>query len=165
MHAPLGVYAVLGNHDWWYGAPRVRAAFARAGIRVIDDQAQRIERSGGAFWIAGISDYTEGPHDVRRTLGQVSDGAPVLAITHNPDVFPEIPARVSLTLAGHTHGGQVALPLVGALVVPSRYGNRYAAGPIVESGRHLYVTTGIGTSMIPVRFGVPPEVVFLEVSR
>ncbi|MDQ3282646.1 MAG: metallophosphoesterase [Acidobacteriota bacterium] len=165
LKAPLGVYAVLGNHDWWLDAPRIRRDFEFAGIRVIDDRAVRLERAGGAFWLAGISDYTEGPHDVRATLAQITDDAPVIAMTHNPDVFPEIPPRVALTLAGHTHGGQVALPVVGALVVPSRYGSRYAAGAIVESGRHLYVTTGVGTSLIPVRFGVPPEIVFIEVSR
>jgi len=79
-----------------------------------------------------------------------------------PDVFPEIPERVSLTVAGHTHGGQVYLPLVGRPVVPSRYGQRYAIGHIVENGRHLFVTPGLGTSIIPVRFLVPPEVSVLE---
>ena len=71
---------------------------------------------------------------------------PLILITHNPDIFPKVPPRVSLTLAGHTHGGQVNLPVVGRLVLPSKYGQRYAMGHIVEGGRHLFVGGGIGTS-------------------
>jgi predicted MPP superfamily phosphohydrolase len=92
----------------------------------------------------------------------VSDDAPVIVFMHNPDLFPEIPARVTLTLAAHTHGGQVRLPFVGRPIVPSIYGQRYAAGHVVEDGRHLFVTTGLGTSIIPVRFLVPPVVDILE---
>jgi predicted MPP superfamily phosphohydrolase len=82
-------------------------------------------------------------------------------LTHNPDVFPEIPDRISLTLAGHTHGGQVNLPIIGRLVVPSQFGQRYAYGLVEENGRKLFVTSGIGTSILPVRFRVPPEVALL----
>jgi hypothetical protein len=88
----------------------------------------------------------------------VSDDAPVLAFTHNPDVFPHVPARVALTIAGHTHGGQVVLPLLGRPLVPSAYGQRYAIGHVEEDGRHLFVSSGLGTSIFPVRFGVPPEI-------
>ncbi|MDQ3754676.1 MAG: hypothetical protein M3371_08095 [Acidobacteriota bacterium] len=84
-------------------------------------------------------------------------------MTHNPDVFPRIPPRVALTLAGHTHGGQVNLPLLGRLVVPSSFGARYAIGHVEEDGRHLYVTPGIGTSILPVRFRVKPEITLLKI--
>jgi predicted MPP superfamily phosphohydrolase len=80
---------------------------------------------------------------------------------HEPDTFVDIDDRPSLTLAGHTHGGQVRLPWLGRLVVPSSYGERFAAGHVVENGRHMFVTTGVGTSIFPVRFGVPPELVIL----
>ena len=158
LSAPLGVWAVLGNHDWWYDAPRVRSALESVGIPVLEDTATRVGSDGCSFWLVGIGDFWEGRHDVRGALRQVSDPAPVVAFTHNPDVFPDVPARVSLTIAGHTHGGQVYIPLVGRPVVPSRYGERYAIGHVVEDGRHLFVGTGIGTSIIPVRFLVPPEV-------
>ena len=92
------------------------------------------------------------------------DAAPIVLLTHNPDVFPDVHARVALTLAGHTHGGQVRLPIVGTPIVPSRFGARYASGHVVEGGRHLYVATGTGTSILPVRFRVPPSVVVLTVS-
>lgn len=86
-------------------------------------------------------------------------------LVHEPDVFPELPSNVALTLAAHTHGGQVDLPMLGRLIVPSRFGQRYAAGWIEERGMRMFVTTGIGTSIMPVRFGVPPEVVILDVNR
>ena len=83
-------------------------------------------------------------------------------MAHEPDLFPSIPERVSLTLSGHTHGGQVKIPFDGRPIVPSRYGDRYAYGLIVENGRRLFVSSGIGTSILPVRFLVPPEISILE---
>lgn len=162
VHARLGVYAVLGNHDNWYGSAVVTAALTRVGIRVLSDSVVRLDLRGGGFWLAGLQDFVSARPSIDGTLSQVSDESPVIVITHSPDVFPWIPARVSLTLAGHTHGGQVNLPGLGALIVPSRYGQRYASGHIRESDRDLYVTTGIGTSIIPVRFRVTPEIVALN---
>lgn len=120
-------------------------------------------RGEGSFWLAGISDFWEGPHNVQLAVQQIPHQVPIIAFTHNPDVFPEIPSRVALTIAGHTHGGQVQLPIIGRPIVPSRYGERFAAGHIVEAGRHLFVSTGLGTSILPVRFRVPPEISILTV--
>lgn len=164
LQAPLGTYAVLGNHDWWDDAAKIAKALTAAGIVVLDDQTRRVARAGGAFWLAGLADFWERAPDVPKVLGTVSDAAPVIALTHNPDVFPELPSSLALTLAGHTHGGQVNLPLLGRPVVPSRYGQRYAYGAIEEAGKQLFVTSGLGTSIIPVRLAVPPEVVVLTVT-
>lgn len=163
LEAPLGVYAVLGNHDWWDGAAAIRTALTQAGAAVIDNQARRIGRPEGDFWLLGIGDDWEGRPKIDEPLATIRDSLPVIAFTHNPDLFPAIPARVTLTLAGHTHGGQVAIPLVGRPVVPSKFGERFAYGHIVEDNRHLYVTGGLGTSILPVRFRVPPEVVLLTI--
>ena len=162
LAAPLGVYAVLGNHDWWFDGARTRRALEAERIPVLDERAIPLARGECVFWLAGVGDFWETAHDVGRALATVPEDAPLLVATHNPDVFPDIPPRVSLTLAGHTHGGQVWLPLVGRPIVPSRYGERFAIGSIVEAGRHLFVTPGIGTSIVPVRFLVPPEVSVLE---
>ena len=159
LEAPLGRFAVLGNHDWWDDAPGITAALRQAGITVLDEELVRIARPGGALWLAGLADLWEGRPDPAALLAGVSDAAPVLVLSHNPDVFPLVPARAALTVAGHTHGGQVKLPLLGRPVVPSEHGQRFAYGHVVEEGRHLYVTAGLGTSILPVRFGVPPEVV------
>jgi hypothetical protein len=168
LRAPLGVFAVLGNHDYAMNGPRVRGALGAAGITVLEDESVRLGGGNGGpgadapFWIAGVSDLLRAPHDLLGALAMVTDDAPVLLFTHNPDLFPEVPPRVSLTLAGHTHGGQVRLPFFGRPIVPSIYGQRFAAGHVIEDKRHLYVATGLGTSIVPVRFLVPPEIVILE---
>lgn len=162
LSAPLGVYAVLGNHDCWFDCGRVARALEAAGVRVLENSAARVESGGRAFWLAGVADlWTQRP-DIAAALRQVEGEDPVLLLTHNPDIFPGVPARVSLTVAGHTHGGQVNFPLVGRPVVPSRFGQRYAMGHVVEGGRHLFVSGGVGTSIIPARFRVPPEIVILN---
>ncbi|MBS1791130.1 MAG: metallophosphoesterase [Acidobacteria bacterium] len=164
LKARIGVFAALGNHDWWYNASRVKMAFEEVGIKVLDNQTIKLEQNGKAFWLAGFADKWEGNPTVIETLKQIADTSPIIAFTHNPDLFPEIPNRVALTIAGHTHGGQVALPLVGRLVVPSKFKQRYAAGHIIEGGKYLFVTTGVGTSIIPVRFRVPPEIAVLTIN-
>jgi len=162
LSAPAGVVAVLGNHDGWFDHDRVRGALETSGVRVIEEASTRIETPAGPLWFAGISDLWTGRHDIAAALSSVrDDGASVVLLTHNPDVFPFVPGRVALTLAGHTHGGQVRLPLIGRPVVPSQFGQRFAAGHVVEGGRHLLVATGIGTSILPVRFRVPPTVTLL----
>ena len=162
LRAPLGVFAVLGNHDCWFDCGRVARALEAAGVRVLENSAARVESGGRAFWLAGAADlWTQRP-DVDGALRQVETEDPVILLTHNPDIFPRVPARVSLTVAGHTHGGQVNLPLVGRPVVPSKFGQRYAMGHVVEGGRHLFVSGGVGTSIIPARFRVPPEIVILQ---
>lgn len=150
--------AVLGNHDWRLGGPRVRRALEAAGFRVLDNEVVRIERGGCAVWFAGLADLGTRHPDLRGTLARIPSSETAIVLSHSPDVFPNVPARVALTLAGHTHGGQVRLPWIGTPVVPSRYGGRYAAGLVEEQGRRLFVTSGIGTSMVPVRLGVPPEI-------
>lgn len=161
LRAPLGVYSVLGNHDWWYNGPRVRRALEANGIKVLENEAIRIDVRGNPLWLVGLADLWTRPQSIDETLVKVPEGEPLIALTHNPDIFPQVPQRVPLLLAGHTHGGQVRLPLIGTVVQSSRFGDRYVAGHVVENGHHLFVTTGIGTSIVPVRFGVPPEIVLV----
>ena len=190
LKAPLGVHAVLGNHDWWdesevqqrrAGPTRAGRALEAVGIPVYENKAVRLEKNGKPFWIAGLGDqwafwprddeydafvrrgkksYT-GVHDLPKTLAQVTDDAPVILMAHEPDIFPQVPERVALTLSGHTHGGQVRV-FGYSPVVPSRFGNRYVYGRIVEEGRNLIVSGGLGCSGLPVRFGSPPEIVVVE---
>ncbi|MEA2290066.1 MAG: uncharacterized protein QOD55_2063, partial [Solirubrobacteraceae bacterium] len=158
LQAPLGIYAVLGNHDWLDDGERVAAALRAAGITVLENEAV----SAGPVWIVGLADATERRPDVAGTLNAVPGDAPVIVLSHDPDLFPQIPDRVALTLSGHTHGGQVAMPLLRRPRIPSRFGERYARGHVVEHGRHLYVTSGFGTSGWPVRLLAPPEAVILR---
>jgi uncharacterized protein len=187
LKAPLGVHAVLGNHDWWSDLAAMRArkgptathrALAEAGIPLYENKAVRFEHKGQPFWLAGLGDqwafygrrstapdgtvvrYT-GVDDLDGTLAQVTGSAPVILMAHEPDIFPRVPARVSLTLSGHTHGGQIQVAGF-APVVPSRYGRRYRYGHIVEGGRDLIVSAGLGCGAIPVRIGTSPEIVLVE---
>jgi predicted MPP superfamily phosphohydrolase len=157
--APRGMFAVLGNHDWYAGARRIADALGEIGATVLEDSAA--PAGEGGLWVAGVGDYRVRGARVDRALMPVPEGAPVLLLSHDPDPFPTVPERVSLTLAGHLHGGQVRIPGLRRPFVPSHYGDRYLHGHVVEDGRHLHVSSGIGTSGLPVRFLRPPEVVSL----
>jgi len=168
LTAPLGTWAVLGNHDWWQDAIGIRTSLNAVGIPVLENDAVLLGAAGAQFWLAGLGDQRayrlghgrfRGVDDLPRTLAQIRTDDPVLLMAHEPDIFVRMPARVALTLAGHTHGGQIRLPLIWPAFVPSKYGARYAYGHVVEDGRHMVVSGGLGTSFIPARLGVPPEVV------
>ena len=160
-----------------------RVALERAGIKVYENDVMRLEKAGRAFWIAGLGDQIallprrgtgrprwQGVDDLTGTLAKVGDDAPVILLAHEPDIFPRVPARVALTMSGHTHGGQVRMMGYSPLV-PSRFGNRYVYGHVVEpvSGgaagqtSSLLVSGGLGTSIAPIRCGVPPEIVLVEI--
>jgi uncharacterized protein len=168
LTAPLGTWAVLGNHDWWHDAIGIRTSLNAVGIPVLENDAVLLGTEGARFWLAGLGDQRayrlghgrfRGVDDLPRTLAQIHTDDPVLLLAHEPDIFARMPERVALTLAGHTHGGQIRLPLIWPAFVPSKYGARYAYGHIVEDGKHMIVSGGLGTSFIPARLGVPPEVV------
>ena len=161
IRAPLGRVAVLGNHDWRSGGEIVRGALARAGIAVLENQARRLREARVPLWVAGLADPTERMPDVASALVDVPEHAALIVLSHDPDLFPSIPERVALTVSGHTHGGQVDVPLLRKKAIPSLFGDRYAAGHVREQGRDLYVTRGVGTSSWPIRFRSRPEVVVL----
>jgi len=168
--APLGTWAILGNHDWWFDLFGVRRVLADVRIPVLENDAVMLGAQGQRFWLAGIGDQLahrlghgryRGVDDLPGTLSRVGTDDPVLLLVHEPDIFPRVPARVALTLAGHTHGGQIRLPLIWPAFVPSKFGARFAYGHIVENDRHMIVSGGLGTSIIPARLGVPPEIVHI----
>jgi predicted MPP superfamily phosphohydrolase len=161
LDAPLGTVAVLGNHDWHEGAKRIAGALRHAGIPLLDNDAIELERG---VWVAGLADAGTRVARIGEALAAVPEGAPCILLSHNPDVFPRVPARVALTLAGHTHGAQLNVPLLRGRMVPSRFGLRYAGGLVEEDGRRMYVSRGIGTSGLPVRLGASPEIAVIELS-
>ena len=158
LDAPLGTISVLGNHDWRSAGIRMRGALVAAGITVLENDAVRLDGPRGPFWVAGLDDMRHRTPDLGVALRDVPADAPVIVLTHDPDMFPHVPRRVALTLAGHTHGGQVAIPLLRRPLLPSHYGERYAGGHVVEHERHLFVSSGLGTSGLPIRLLAPPEV-------
>ncbi len=164
LSAPLGVYAILGNHDWWYNGEKVRRALEENGMHVLEDEVAEVKWHDQAFWLVGLADLWTRPQHIGETIAKVPTGATIIALTHNPDIFPRLPQSVPLLLAAHTHGGQVNLPLIGTPIVPSRFGQKYTGGHVFENGHHLFVTTGIGTSIFPIRFRVTPEIVILAIN-
>jgi len=165
--APWGRIAILGNHDWWYDGPAIEAELRRANIPVLENNAIRIARPAGPFWIAGLADMASkrARHSVPAALQDVPSDEPVIVLTHWPDPFVRVPARVALTLAGHSHCGQVNLPLLGRPVAASPGARRWPCGLYDVGGRLLFVTGGLGTSVVPVRIGAPPEIVILTLTR
>lgn len=172
LKAPLGAFAVLGNHDWLHGplpgmpsddAKGVRDALVAANIRVLENQAVRLVKDGQGFWVAGLADQIAGPAgqggvaNLPATLAQIADAAPVVLLAHEPYIFRKTPKRVSLTLAGHTHGGQINIPYIQARY--ARVFDDLVYGHIVDDDRHLIISGGLGTSHLPVRFNRPPEIV------
>ena len=160
LHAEHGVIAVLGNHDFYNDRSRTRRALEANGILVLENETKTIELAGHPVNIAGLGDLYVGYSWPERAFAKAGQG-PIIAVVHEPDFFVRHHEEPAITLAGHTHGGQVRLPFLGRPIVPSDYGERFAAGHIVEQGQHLFVTTGVGTSIYPVRFGVPPEIALL----
>ncbi|GJE40328.1 metallophosphoesterase [Methylobacterium persicinum] len=179
LRAPLGTYSILGNHDWWDdehtqvslgGTPQVRRLLEARGIPVLQNDALRLTKDGKPFWIAGLGDQEpfkgrmEGMDDLPGTLAKLTDEAPTILMAHEPHIFPQVPDRVALTLSGHTHGGQVRLfgrsPAIRRIA-----GHDLSYGHCTIGGRHLIVSGGFGVSRLPVRFGVPPEIVMVELGR
>jgi predicted MPP superfamily phosphohydrolase len=150
----LGVFAVLGNHDHWRNAAEARAALAAIGIRVLDNAAA----NAGPLAIGGLDDDYTGEDDLPATLDAMRrlTGARLM-LSHSPDPFPSVPPEVGLMLAGHTHCGQIRLPLIGPIATESRYGKRYVCGRIDEGGQTLIVGAGLGTSILPLRLGARPD--------
>jgi uncharacterized protein len=175
LRAKYGVFAVLGNHDSWSPDLKVDAALKGAGFKVLQNEVAIIEKDGAKLRILGLIDHLkinnwrEFSLDVRRVLESSEQTGDVIVLEHSPDILPVITGELSvskdlrLMLSGHTHGGQIWLPIVGRPVVPSSYGQKYAAGHIRENDLDLFVTTGVGESILPFRFMVPPEIAVLTI--
>lgn len=159
LAARAGVYAVLGNHDLWTDRELVQRGLEAAGARVLVNAGEEVSTPGGPLYVAGLDDAWSGHPDDARAMASHRAGLPTILLQHEPDPAAERAndARLLLQLAGHTHGGQVRLPLIGAPVLPL-YGRRYVAGLYAVGRSHLYVTRGIGVIAPPVRFNCPPEV-------
>ena len=170
LKAPLGTWAILGNHDWWHDIEGVRKALRDVRIPAMQNEAVLLGEKGNRFWLAGLGDQLAhwigpsqfiGVDDLPGTLKQLTTDDPVILLAHEPDIFVRVPEHVSLTLAGHTHGGQIKLPLIPPIWAPTEY-LRFAYGHIVERGRHMIVSGGLGCSKVPMRLGVPPEILRID---
>lgn len=147
-------YAVIGNHDGWQGKSKVISSLEKNKIKVLLNENICFEK----FCIAGVDDMQTGKPDLNKALNNVKQ--PVILLSHTPDIMPDVPDSVNLTLCGHLHGGQIRLNR--ALIVPSAYGLKYADGFVNDNGKKVYTSKGLGTSILPVRLNCPPEIVVIE---
>ena len=162
LQAPLGVWAVAGNHDHgrYRGIGPYVARLEGAGIAVLVNRGAPVRPD---LHLAGLDDYRNGRPDLDATLGDRPATGATLLLSHNPDVLPEVPTDVGLTLSGHTHGGQVVLPGVGALYTSSQYGDRFLAGWVAGPARG-YVSHGLGVTSLPLRVNCPAELTILDLA-
>lgn len=170
-----GVFVVLGNHDDLHDGKAVTAEFERVGYTVLDGRLDVIERNGAKLRILGLRDHLSIVNwsrlsaDAKQMLAESEATGDILVLEHSPDVAPAITGEhlisndLKLMLSGHTHGGQIWLPVFGRPIVPSSYGQKYAAGHFIENGLDVFVTTGIGTTLLPFRFMVPPEIAVVTI--
>ena len=175
MKAKYGVLAVLGNHDGWHGDENVREALNSIGYRVLENQLISLDKDGARLRILGLKDHMKldswftFDNTTRRAVRDHGGSGQILVLEHSPDIFHVLNYHKTLgddfklMLAGHTHGGQLWFPIVGAPFVPSSFGQKYNAGHIREDGKDMFVTTGIGTSLLPLRFMMPPEIAVITV--
>ena len=150
------IISVLGNHDCWYDKNRVTRVLEKNGIIVLSNSNTKFKN----IYIAGVEDLQTGNPDVKKALAG-TQGKRIL-LTHSPDIYYDVKSDVDLILAGHVHGGQVRLPFLGALVVPSEYGNKFSYGLIQETQNKMFITKGLGTSILPIRFNSIPEIVVIN---
>lgn len=160
FEAKYGVYAIIGNHDWWYDEKKVRAEMERIGIKVLENEVESIQVRGETVWLWGIEDYWKKRQVPTDVLGKIPNKENIIAMTHNPDSLLKTPSEISLMLAGHSHGGQVNFPFYGAIAFVND--PRFMADEAVVDEKHIFVTTGVGCSGPQIRFGVPPEIAVLQ---
>ncbi|MCD9187285.1 MAG: metallophosphoesterase [Pyrinomonadaceae bacterium] len=175
FRARYGTFAVLGNHDGWYDDVQTIRNLSRAGIEVLNNRLFTIDINGQKLRILGLKDHLKMADwksfsdEAKAVLQETEGKGDLIVLEHSPDVIPAITGDLliskdfKLFLAGHTHGGQVWFPVLGSLVVPSSYGQKYAYGHIKEKDVDMFVTSGVGTSVLPIRFLVPPEIAVLTI--
>jgi predicted MPP superfamily phosphohydrolase len=176
LRATIGIVGVLGNHDWWEDGPLMQREFARVGIPLIDNarrfvtpQRRLVEHATAGLCLAGVGDLYTDTQRYDAALGNVPAGMPRLLLSHNPDVA-EDPAlavhayRVDLMLCGHTHGGQIYIPGIGSPIVPSQFGAKYARGLVQGPVCPVFISRGLGHTVLPVRIGVRPEMAVIELA-
>ena len=176
FQAKFGVFAVLGNHDEWADAANIAAEFERVGFKVLNGKLDEIKLNNGQkLRVLGLRDHTSITYwkvfsdDAKQLLASGEGTGDVLVLQHSPDVLPVITGELLISkdlkviFAGHTHGGQIWLPVLGAPLVPSMFGQKFARGHVKDSGVDVFVTSGIGTSIIPVRFMVTPEIAIVTI--
>lgn len=176
LKASLGVFAVLGNHDGWHSDEKIRGELERVGITVLENDIRQLEKNGRKFRLLGLKDHLKlnswftFDSEIRKVVANSGGSGDFIVLEHSPDILEVLAyhktlgAEFRLMLAGHTHGGQVWLPILGTPIVPSSHGQKYSYGHKREQEMDIFVTSGVGTSILPLRFMMPPEIAVLTIN-
>ena len=170
LSAPMGIYAVLGNHDVWSGkaeTEKIVEGLKDIGVRVLRNESVILEKNGERIGLAGVDDYWASTFNLKRAVEGLPPGVAIL-LSHNPDINEQInlvDRQVDFILSGHTHGGQVVLPFIGAPFLPSPFGQKYRAGLVRDQNHQTYVSRGLGLYLAPIRLNCPPEVTCFKLRR
>jgi len=162
LKSKYGIYCVYGNHDWYFGKTKIQNAFKSSGLIFLENRNLKINTEYGSFWVAFFADYTTRFIDNNATFRGIPENAPCIALSHSPDAVVDAPKKFAIMLSGHTHGGQVKLPFLGFLIVPSEYGQKFALGLHEYDNKYVFTTNGVGTAMIPARFPYNPEICVIK---
>lgn len=169
LSAPMGIYGVLGNHDFWSGEKAVKSiteAFTeKLGVRWLRNSNQKIQKGGKHICIMGIDDYWQPSSSIYSALKGSADDEIRILLSHNPDINQEIEIgkiKIDLVISGHTHGGQFVFPFIGAPYIPSAFGRKYIAGLVRDGKRQTYISRGVGHLLFPIRVNCPPEATILN---
>ena len=171
LKAPLGIYGVLGNHDFWSGPESVKAIcemFTRQiGMVWLRNRSVELHKGGSPFHMLGVDDYWEESCSLTEACKGVDEDSVKILLSHNPDINDDISLagkRIDLVLSGHTHGGQIVMPFLGQPVMPSKFGQKYRAGLVFDGGRQTYISRGVGCLLAPIRLNCPPEATVLTLT-
>ena len=169
LSVPLGIYGVLGNHDFWSGKAAVETIMAsftkKLKVNWLRNESVTIEKGGHSIHLLGVDDYWEASCSLSRACRGLGEKSVKILLSHNPDINEEIELlgkTIDLVISGHTHGGQVVAPFIGQPVIPSKYGQKYRAGLVRDGARQTYISRGIGHLLVPLRINCPPEVSLLK---
>ena len=171
LEAPLGVYGVLGNHDFWSGKEAIKLiaeGLNRIGVRLLRNESLFLERDGQKLYLAGVDDYWESSYDLKKAVKGLPPEECVILLSHNPDVNEDVETldqSIDLIVSGHTHGGQIVLPVIGAPYLPSASGQKYREGLVRDGERQTYINVGLGVFFVPVRLNCPAEVTLMTLRR
>jgi predicted MPP superfamily phosphohydrolase len=164
LTAKLGVFSVLGNHDWYNDGPGIWRALQQQGIQVLENKPVFVPYGRGGFWIVGLADYLTRTPMYHKTMARAYGPHPKIVLSHDPYTFYDMPSAAMIQLSGHTHGGQVRIPGLGPLVTPTPGTPLdWFYGMVEEDGNHMIVSSGVGTSRLPIK-NTPCEVVKLTIT-
>lgn len=163
--APLGAFAIMGNHDCWWSCEHTRKAFAKTQIKFLENQNYHINNLGYDFYIIGLEDRQTQNPDFNKASKGIPSSSDIITLEHNPSLFKSSYPDTKIMFSGHTHGGQVRLPFIGAPITASSFTEETMKGIVTKDKSNLVISSGVGETGLPIRLGVPPEILIVNITN